>query len=251
MGSNSLDPERKNFFAHICLYLAITLQTYLCCFPSFRVESQACPASSNLAARCKASFLRGLELGTHRPPTLIIKLADPTRPEPFAVRGAGGGGRVRSRDPSPGKDALGELLRGGRTMGAAGRPEPDSSFIGGAGRAPGPRPPRPSPPAVSRSHRRRSLPPKSRGPARLAALPALAAARLLPGRGLALLPPTATPRRCLRRFQFSLWVPSRYFLNIFSQFLLYFQKWLRCLTSTLILICCFPLEKIPPGNPKI
>lgn len=89
-------------------------------------ESQACPASSNLAARCKAAFLRGLELGTPRQPTLIIKLADPTRPEPFAVRGAGGGGRVRSRDPSPGKDALGELLRGGRTMGAAGgRPEPD------------------------------------------------------------------------------------------------------------------------------
>lgn len=214
------------------------------------MESQACPASSNLAAGCKASFLRGLELGTPSQPTLIIKLADPTRPEPFAVRGAGGGGRVRSRDPSPGKDALGELLRCGRTMGAAGRPEPDSSFIGGAGRAPGPRPPRPSPPAVSRSHCRRSLPPKRRGPGRLAALPA-AAARLLPGPGLALLLPTATPRRCLRRLQFSLRPPSRYFLDIFSQFRLYFQKWLRCLTSTLILICCFLLEKIPPGNPKI
>lgn len=117
-------------------------------------ESQPCPASSNLAARCKASFLRGLELGTPRRPTLIIKLAAPTRPGPsVAVREGGGGGRVGPGDPSLGKDALGELPHEGRTMGASGRAGPGSRFLGGAGRAPGrPRPPRPSPPAVSRSH---------------------------------------------------------------------------------------------------
>lgn len=111
-------------------------------------------------------------------------------------------------------------------MGAAGREEPGSRFLGGASRAPGPRPPRPSPPAFSSSHGPPQ--PSSRGPqpaarpgtraprpaasARLLSLPGLALLLLL--LRLLLLQP-ATPRRSLRRLQLSLRPPSRYFVNIF------------------------------------
>lgn len=140
-------------------------------------ELQARPASSNLAAHCKASFLQGLELETPRWPSLIIKLAAPTRPGPsVGVRGGGGRGRIGPRDPSLAKDALGEQ----RT--AAKGPN------NGGGRARGARLPLP------RRRRRRARPPPTAAlPARVFAL-AWPAAAFFPS-GAARSPARRPPRR--------------------------------------------------------
>lgn len=196
-------------------------------------ELQARPASSSSEARCKASLLRGLELGSSRWPRLMIKLAAPTRPGPsLGVRGGGGGGPGGPRDPSLGKDALGEQPREGRTMGAAGRQEPAPASSAAPTARPAPAH-RPAPPAFPRSHRPPQ--PASRAPRPAAQRPAARRASFLPGP--ARLPPPTAPRRFLRRFQFSLRTPARSFANTFCKFLLYFQKWSRCLTSTFTLIC--------------
>lgn len=84
-------------------------------------------------------------------------------------------------------------------------------------------PPRPR---FRASTARRCLPPKLRGsrPGRNRRSPRRRRRASPSYPRLAFLPPAATPRLFLRRLQLSLRPLSRYFLNIFSEFLLYFQK---------------------------
>lgn len=167
---------------------------------------QACPASFNFAARCKGSFLRGLQVGT---PLLAESdhktcRAGPTRPgRSSGARGGAGGGRlarctppsVRTRSANGGARAE-QWGRPGRRE----EPSPASSATPDPRPAPAPRGP-PRLPLRARPSRRAFL--QLPGPT-LAPPPA----RLLPRPGLAGPPfPDTDPRRFFPRLQ--LLPPSR------------------------------------------
>lgn len=136
---------------------------------------QACPASSNLAARCKASSLHALELGSPRWPSLMINL--PRRPGParaseFGEVGVGWGVALGHRTPPSGRASRANGSARAEQWGRPGNgsPTPASSAAPAARRAPAHRgPPRPRlrarpargslpPCAAARARRRLSRP---------------------------------------------------------------------------------------------
>lgn len=150
-------------------------------------------------------------MGTPRWPSRIVKLAAPARPESFGARGDAGEGRVGPQDPSHGKDALAELPRKGRTMGAAGATGAGSRFLRRAGRAPAPSQTLPSgfsrSPGLRRLHSAAGPRPGLVSASQPPPLRHLLAASPRAGPPL----PTATPRRFLQQLLFSLRPFSRYF----------------------------------------
>nr|XP_054948228.1 translation initiation factor IF-2 [Pan paniscus] len=138
------------------------------------------PASFNFAARCKGSFLRGLQLGTPRWLSLTIKTcrAGPTRPgRSSGARGGADGGRKeaerRTAIPisSPrGRGRAGAAASRERARDEAGQSQSTGPGLGGAaepgGRRPLPSAPRPSPPSQARRGRGGPARPSPPRPAR-------------------------------------------------------------------------------------